>query len=61
MNACRSFMKQRLDIPRLMSGIDLSGVSEKALQKLGFRTQVPASYDEYYAPFEKRGYRQKAE
>ena len=61
MNVCRSFMKQRLDIPRMMAGIDTSGAPPKALQKLGFLTQVPASYDEYYAPAESRKYRQKAE
>jgi ectoine hydroxylase-related dioxygenase (phytanoyl-CoA dioxygenase family) len=60
-NMCRPYMKQRLDIPRAMQHLDLSGVSETALQKLGFLAQVPASYDEYYAPFEQRKYKQKAE
>ena len=54
----RPWMKQRVDIPRVMEGMDLSGVSEKALQKLGFYSQVPASYDEYWAPPEKRKFRQ---
>jgi ectoine hydroxylase-related dioxygenase (phytanoyl-CoA dioxygenase family) len=61
MNMCRSYMKQRLDIPRMMAGIDTSTAPPKALQKLGFLTQVPASYDEYYAPLESSKYRQKAE
>jgi ectoine hydroxylase-related dioxygenase (phytanoyl-CoA dioxygenase family) len=60
-NMCRPWMKQRLDIPRAMAHMDLSGVSERSLQKLGFLAQVPASYDEYYAPPERRKYRQKAE
>jgi len=60
-NMCRPFMKQRIDIPRVMSGMDLTGVPEVALQKLGFRAQVPASYDEYYAPPEKRTYTQAVE
>jgi|ERR1035441_4309120 ectoine hydroxylase-related dioxygenase (phytanoyl-CoA dioxygenase family) len=60
-NMGRSWMKQRIDIPRAMSGMDTSGFSEKALQKLGFLAQVPASYDEYYVPFEKRKFRQKTE
>ena len=34
---------------------------KKVLQKLGFHTQVPASYDEYYLPAELRKYKQKAE
>ncbi len=60
-NMCRSFMKQRLDIPRAMSQIDLSGIPDKTLQKLGFFCQIPANYDEYYAPLHARKYRQKAE
>jgi ectoine hydroxylase-related dioxygenase (phytanoyl-CoA dioxygenase family) len=61
LNMCRPFMKQRLDLPRMMEGMDLSTLSETALQKLGFRAQVPASLDEYYAPPEKRKYRQAVE
>lgn len=62
-NACRPWMKQRLDIPRAMesAGVDLTGISETALQKLGFRSQVPASYEEFFAPPEQRKYRQKPE
>ncbi|MFM8759165.1 MAG: phytanoyl-CoA dioxygenase family protein, partial [Methylophilaceae bacterium] len=41
-NMCRPYMKQRIDIPRAMAGMDLSGVSQTALQKLGFLAQVPA-------------------
>jgi hypothetical protein len=44
-----------------MSQLDLSKLSAAARQKLGFDTQVPANYDEYYAPPEKRKYKQKAE
>ena len=57
----RSWMKQRIDIPRAMSEMDLSGLSQAALQKLGFLAQVPANYDEYYAPPEKRKFKQKTE
>lgn len=60
-NMCRPFMKQRIDLPRMMEGLDLSGASEGALQKLGFRAQVPASREEYYSPPEKRKYRQAVE
>jgi ectoine hydroxylase-related dioxygenase (phytanoyl-CoA dioxygenase family) len=60
-NMCRPFMKQRYDIPRLLSQIDLQGVSDSALQKLGFFAQPPASLDEYYAPPEKRTFRQPYE
>lgn len=60
-NMCRAYMKQRIDIPRAMSHLDLTGVSEAALQKLGFHAQVPASYDEYYVAPEKRKFKQKTE
>jgi ectoine hydroxylase-related dioxygenase (phytanoyl-CoA dioxygenase family) len=60
-NMCRPWMKQRLDVPRVMADLDLSNISQKALQKLGFLAQVPASYDEYHAPPEHRKYRQKVE
>ncbi len=62
-NMCRSWMKQRLDIPRVMesAGIDTASLSKNAKQKLGFFTQVPASYDEYYAEPEKRKYTQRVE
>lgn len=60
-NMCRPWMKQRLDIPRIMAGMDLSGYSEVALQKLGFHSRVPASYEEFHAPPELRPFKQKAE
>lgn len=60
-NMCRPYMKQRLDLPRLLAGTDLAGVSEVALQKLGFFAQPPTSLDEYYAPPEKRTFRQRYE
>jgi ectoine hydroxylase-related dioxygenase (phytanoyl-CoA dioxygenase family) len=60
-NMVRPWMKQRIDIPRSMSHMDLSNVSENALQKLGFFSQVPANYDEYYVPMQQRKYRQKPE
>ena len=61
MNMCRPFMKQRLDIPRLLADTDLAGVSERALQKLGFHAQAPASLDEYYAPPQARKFKQPYE
>ncbi len=53
------WMKQRLDFPRLLAGSDLSAISPAARQKLGFQAQVPASYDEYYAPSVRAGYSQR--
>lgn len=60
-NMCRPYMKQRIDVPRAMSHLDLSGTSETVLQKLGFLAQVPANYDEYYLPADQRKYRQPTE
>lgn len=60
-NMGRVWMKQRIDIPRALSHIDTTNLSEKALQKLGFLAQVPASYDEYYAPPEERVFKQRYE
>jgi ectoine hydroxylase-related dioxygenase (phytanoyl-CoA dioxygenase family) len=62
-NMCRPYMKQRLDIPKIMtaSSVDLTGVSERALQKMGFYAQVPESLAEYYLPREQRKFRQTTE
>jgi ectoine hydroxylase-related dioxygenase (phytanoyl-CoA dioxygenase family) len=57
-NMIRPWMKQRLDIPKMISE---DGLSETSKQKLGFYSQVPSSYDEYYVPIEKRKYKQKIE
>jgi len=58
---CRPYMKQRIDIPRALSHLDVSQMSPRVYQKLGFLAQVPANYDEYYAPPERRKFRQKTE
>lgn len=60
-NMARPWMKQRIDVPRAMAHLDLTALSPVARQKLGFDAQVPAGYDEYYAPPELRKYKQKAE
>lgn len=60
-NMARPWMKQRLDIPRAMAHLDLAALSPMARQKFGFDAQVPAGYDEYYAPAEQRKFKQKAE
>jgi ectoine hydroxylase-related dioxygenase (phytanoyl-CoA dioxygenase family) len=60
-NMCRPYMKQRIDIPRLLADTNLEGVSNTALQKLGFHAQPPTSLDEYYAPPENRTFRQRYE
>jgi len=57
----RGYLKQRIDLPRALSQIDLSGVSDFGLQKLGFFAQPPSSLSEYYLPLAERKYRQRSE
>jgi ectoine hydroxylase-related dioxygenase (phytanoyl-CoA dioxygenase family) len=54
LNICRPWMKQYIDTPRLLVDTDLSNASEKVLQKLGFFSQPPTSYEEYYDISRKR-------
>ena len=44
-----------------MQNINTDLISEKSKQKLGFYSQVPENYDEYYVPLEKRKFKQKIE
>ncbi len=60
-NMARPWMKQRLDIPRAMSHMDLSGVPDVVLQKLGFHAQVPTDYASYYVPPAQRAFKQNYE
>lgn len=55
---CRGWMKQRLDFPRML-GDKEPLLPAKSLQKLGFYSQIPASYSEYYAPPELRKFKQR--
>jgi ectoine hydroxylase-related dioxygenase (phytanoyl-CoA dioxygenase family) len=57
----RSYLKQRIDLPRALDGINLSGLSTNAMQKLGFFSQPPSSIEQYYSLVEKRSYRQPSE
>lgn len=57
MNFCRSWMKQRLDLPRLLGEGYRNLISGEAAQRLGYLSQVPASYMEYYQPPHRRLHR----
>ena len=61
LNMCRPFMKQRIDIPRAMAHTEHQSLPARVRQKLGFVSQPPASYDEYYAPAGQRTFEQKYE
>lgn len=54
LNICRPWMKQYMDIPRLLSDTDMSNVPDKVKQKLGFYSQPPVSYEEYFDKSKKR-------
>lgn len=60
-NMCRPYMKQRIDIPRAMAHMDHRSFPPRVRQKLGFLSQPPAGYDEYYAPADRRTFVQKYE
>ncbi|RMD95355.1 MAG: hypothetical protein D6813_00545, partial [Calditrichaeota bacterium] len=55
--ACRSFIKQRLDFPRMVNSEILSWIGERGRQFLGFNSRVPTNLYEFYVPEEKRLYK----
>lgn len=44
----RNWMKQRFDVPKMMSGVDVSGCSETALKRLGVASHPPGSLNEFF-------------
>lgn len=56
-NACRSFMRQRFDYPRLVPPELLDQLGPTGRRFLGFNVRVPASLEEYYVPEEQRLYK----
>jgi ectoine hydroxylase-related dioxygenase (phytanoyl-CoA dioxygenase family) len=56
-NACRSFMRQRFDYPRLVPPELLNQLGPVGRRFLGFSVRVPTSLDEYYVPEERRLYK----
>jgi ectoine hydroxylase-related dioxygenase (phytanoyl-CoA dioxygenase family) len=56
-NACRSFMRQRFDYPRLVPQEALAELGPVGRRFLGFNVRVPASLEEYYVPEERRLYK----
>jgi ectoine hydroxylase-related dioxygenase (phytanoyl-CoA dioxygenase family) len=56
-NACRSFMRQRFDYPRLVPPELLDQLGPLGRRFLGFNVRVPTSLEEYYVPEEQRLYK----
>ena len=57
LNACRSYMRQRFDYPRLIDDELAAGLSPTLRRILGFNVRIPASLDEYYLPEDQRLYK----
>jgi ectoine hydroxylase-related dioxygenase (phytanoyl-CoA dioxygenase family) len=57
LNACRSFMRQRFDYPRLVDQTLINELTPTLRRILGFNVRVPASMEEYYLPEEQRLYK----
>lgn len=56
-NACRSYMRQQLDFPRLVPAEIVEQLTDVGRRFLGFNVRVPASLEEYYVPEEQRLYK----
>lgn len=57
----KPFMKQQMDYPRFL-GYDFgAGLSEDLRQVIGYNSRVPADFEEYYQPVEKRMYQRGQE
>lgn len=56
-NACRSFMRQRFDYPRLVPKELVATLGPVGRRFLGFNVRVPTSIEEYYMPEEQRLYK----
>jgi ectoine hydroxylase-related dioxygenase (phytanoyl-CoA dioxygenase family) len=55
-NACRSFMRQRFDYPRLIGWEKGKTLSPTLRRVLGYNVRVPSSLEEYYLPDDERLY-----
>ena len=57
LNACRSYMRQRFDYPRLMPNKIVADLGALGRRFLGFDVRVPCSIEEYYLPADQRLYK----
>lgn len=56
-NACRSYMRQRFDYPRMIDAETARTFSPTLRRVLGYDVRVPASIEEYYLPEDQRLYK----
>jgi ectoine hydroxylase-related dioxygenase (phytanoyl-CoA dioxygenase family) len=57
MNACRSFMKQRMDWVRFVPNPIADALGPQGRRLLGYDTRLPASLDEFFVPEDQRLYK----
>ena len=57
MNACRSFMKQRIDWPRFLPPSRVAELTPRLRRVLGYDTRVPTNLDEMFLPEDQRLYK----
>lgn len=56
-NYCRPYMRQRFDIPRLISTEQLRQFNDIGKRRIGMDVRMPTSLDEFYLPSDKRFYK----
>ena len=56
-NACRSYMRQRFDFPRLVPQAIINSLGENGKRLLGMNVRMPTSLEEFYLPLEQRLYK----
>lgn len=54
LNACRNWMKQRFDYPRMLSGEQIEALGPIARRFIGMDSRIPRSLEEYYVAPEQR-------
>ena len=57
LSACRSYMRQRFDFPRMIPENIFEQLGETARRFLGYNVRVPTSLEEYYVAPEQRLYK----
>ncbi len=57
MNACRSYMKQRMDWVRFIPNEISDKLNQRARRIIGFDTRLPTSLEEFFLPEEQRLYK----
>lgn len=57
MNACRSYMKQRMDWVRFIPNTIIKDLNETAKRIIGYDTRLPTNLEEFFLPEENRLYK----